>query len=103
MSSEPPVPSPSDRLVEGLQQRVLAAREIIRVYELARWNLFNPKELWLIQKGLQTVVLDQSTGSSVETLQQSQDLLQGLYDHLADRYYLPSKATKPEPPPGEKP
>jgi hypothetical protein len=98
MSSELPAPSPSDRLIEGLQQRVLSSRQLVRDFELARWHLFNHKELWLIQKGLQAVLLEHSTGDSIETLQQSQNLLQSLYDHLADRYYLPTKGTKPEPP-----
>jgi hypothetical protein len=96
-SAPPPPPSPSDRLVEGLQQRVLISRQLVRDFELARWHLFNPKELWLIQKGLQAVLLEHSTGESIDTLQQSQNLLQGLYDHLADRYYLPTKGTKPPP------
>jgi hypothetical protein len=94
MSSDPI--QPQSNLIEALQSRVLASRALIRTFELARWHLFSPKELWIIQKGLRSVVLEETTGGSIETLAQSQNLLESLHAHINERYLLPSKGTKPE-------
>lgn len=65
-------------------QKLVHAMDRIRALEYGRWATFSRRELIFLSKGLEAVVLQLQTGSSVQTLAEAQELLSNLTSFLDD-------------------